>query len=152
MLPRARAVISHGGAGTTLDALAAGTPTIAVPFFADQPRNAEQLVATGTGLAVPPGPDLTERLADALHAVLADEPPGCAAMAAAVHGLPDIGEAVALLERTRPTGARRLPGRLGGVGSALWRAPGSWPSPASPATRWSKATRTSWRSAPGPGD
>ena len=56
VLPRARAVISHGGAGTTLDALAAGTPTVAVPFFADQPRNAEQLEATRTGRAVRPGP------------------------------------------------------------------------------------------------
>ena len=37
VLPRARAVISHGGAGTTLDALAAATPSIVVPFFADQP-------------------------------------------------------------------------------------------------------------------
>src|SRR5918997_4363693 len=79
VLPRARAVIHHGGAGTTLDALAAGVPTVAVPFFADQPMNAEQLVATGAGVAVPPGPDLTERLADALDTVLADEPPGCAA-------------------------------------------------------------------------
>ena len=67
VLPRARAVISHAGAGTTLDALAAGTPTVAVPFFADQPRNAEQLEATRTGLAVPPGPRLTERLTDALQ-------------------------------------------------------------------------------------
>ena len=82
-----------------LDALAAGTPSIAVPFFADQPMNAEQLVATDTGLAVPPGPDLTGRLTHALQAVLAAEPPGCAAMAAAVHGLPGIDEAVALLER-----------------------------------------------------
>ena len=66
VLPRARAVISHAGAGTTLDALAAGTPTIAVPFFADQPRNAERLAATGTGVSVPPGPQLTERLAAAV--------------------------------------------------------------------------------------
>jgi UDP:flavonoid glycosyltransferase YjiC (YdhE family) len=100
VLPRARAVIHHGGAGTTLDALAAGTPAVAVPFFADQPMNAEQLRATGTGLAVPPGPGLTDRLADALDTVLTHEPPGCAPMAAAVHGLPDIGLAVALLEDT----------------------------------------------------
>ena len=118
VLPRARAVISHAGAGTTLDALAAGTPTIAVPFFADQPLNAEQLAATGTGLAVPPGPELTERLTDALHEVLATEPPGCAPMAAAVHGLPDIGEAVALLERTARASARQNSrGRRSGVGS-----------------------------------
>ena len=103
VLPRARAVISHGGAGTTLDALAAGIPTIAVPFFADQPINAEQLVATRTGTAVPPGPQLTERLAEALRDVLADEPSGCAPMAAAVHGLPDIDEAVDLLEQTART-------------------------------------------------
>jgi UDP:flavonoid glycosyltransferase YjiC (YdhE family) len=103
VLPRARAVIHHGGAGTTLDALAAGTPAVVVPFFADQPMNAEQLVTTGTGVAVPPGPDLTDRLAEALDAVLTDEPPGCATMAAAVHGLPEIGAAVALLERTART-------------------------------------------------
>ncbi len=103
VLPRARAVISHGGAGTTLDALAAGTPTVAVPFFADQPRNAEQLEATRTGLAVRPGPGLTERLTDALQTVLADPPAGCGRMATAVHDLPDINQAVALLERTART-------------------------------------------------
>jgi UDP:flavonoid glycosyltransferase YjiC (YdhE family) len=100
VLPRARAVISHAGAGTTLDALAAGTPTVAVPFFADQPRNAEQLAATGTGVAVTPGPQLTERLAAAVQQVLADEPAGCAPMARTMRTLPDITDAVALLERT----------------------------------------------------
>ena len=112
LLPRARAVIGHGGAGTTLDALAAGTPTVAVPFFADQPVNAEQLRDTRTGVAVPPGPDLTERLADALDKVLAEKPSGCAPMAAAVHGLPDIEEGVALLERT----VRTLVGRAAPAG------------------------------------
>ena len=100
VLPRPRAVISHAGAGTTLDALAAGTPTVAVPFFADQPWNAEQLAATGTGVVVAPGPQLTERLTDALQQVLAEEPAGCAQMARTVRDLPDISEAVALLERT----------------------------------------------------
>ncbi|MDQ6658559.1 MAG: glycosyltransferase [Actinomycetota bacterium] len=50
VLPRARAVICHGGAGTVLGALTAGTPILAVPFFADQPFNAERIVQTGIGL------------------------------------------------------------------------------------------------------
>lgn len=108
VLPRARAVISHAGAGTTLDALAAGTPTIAVPFFADQPRNAEQLAATCTGVTVPPGPQLTERLAEAVREVLADEPAGCARMAAAVHDLPDVARAVTLLEQTASRSRSRV--------------------------------------------
>ena len=70
-----------------------------MPFFADQPVNAERLTATQTGVAVPPGPELAPRLVRALDEVLSAEPPGCRPMAAAVHGLPDIAEAVALLER-----------------------------------------------------
>ena len=47
VVPRVRVVISHGGAGTTLDALAAGTPMITIPFFADQPVTAQSLAAAG---------------------------------------------------------------------------------------------------------
>ena len=75
--------------------------------------NAERLGATGTGVAVPPGPDLTERLTEALGTVLADGLPGCPPMAAAVHGLPDVGEAVALLEWTARTPV--APAALAGV-------------------------------------
>jgi UDP:flavonoid glycosyltransferase YjiC (YdhE family) len=36
LLPRMRAVVHHGGAGTTGAALRAGVPSVAVPFTADQ--------------------------------------------------------------------------------------------------------------------
>lgn len=94
VLPRARVVICHGGAGTLLGALAAGTPVIAIPFFADQPYNADQLVATGTGSAVPPGPDLSARIRVALDAIDAGTYARCAAMATEIGRLPDIDRAV----------------------------------------------------------
>jgi UDP:flavonoid glycosyltransferase YjiC (YdhE family) len=98
VLPRARALISHGGAGTTLDAIAAATPMVTVPFFADQPFNADSVVAAEAGCTVRPGQELTQRLTDALHAVLSEPPPGCARLADAVAALPDLSAAVSLLE------------------------------------------------------
>jgi len=88
LLPRVRAVICHGGAGTTLGALTAGTPIIAVPFFADQPFNAERISATRTGLNVSPGEHLAERLSSALHEVLTNTPDGCEFMANEIRSLP----------------------------------------------------------------
>jgi UDP:flavonoid glycosyltransferase YjiC (YdhE family) len=97
-LPTARAVICHAGAGTTLGALAAGTPIVAVPWFADQPFNADRIAATQTGLAVPPGPDLEIRISAALDEVLASEPLGCRPMAEAVRALPDLSAALTLIK------------------------------------------------------
>ena len=49
-------VVTHGGSGTTLGALAAGLPLVVVPLFADQPDNARRVVAVGAGVATePPG-------------------------------------------------------------------------------------------------
>lgn len=98
VLPRARVVVSHGGAGTTLDALAAGTPMISIPFFADQPYNADSLSALEVGRTVRPGTDLASRLFDALDVVLTEEPRACAQMADAVAALPDISAGISLLE------------------------------------------------------
>lgn len=53
MLPHATAVVHHGGAGTTLGALAAGVPQLIVPGPGDRRRNAELVAAAGAGLAVP---------------------------------------------------------------------------------------------------
>lgn len=97
ILPRGRAVICHGGAGTLLGALAAGTPVIAIPFFADQPYNAAQLAATGTGSAVPPGPDLGLRIGVALDSIDAGTYERCAAIAAEIARLPDIDRGVEVI-------------------------------------------------------
>lgn len=48
----ASAIVHHCGSGTLIGTLAAGLPTIAVPLFADQPSNAEQIKNVGAGVAV----------------------------------------------------------------------------------------------------
>jgi UDP:flavonoid glycosyltransferase YjiC (YdhE family) len=48
LLPRACAVVHHGGVGTTSHALLAGVPTLIVPFAFDQSDNAEHAFRIGT--------------------------------------------------------------------------------------------------------
>jgi UDP:flavonoid glycosyltransferase YjiC (YdhE family) len=45
-------VVCHGGAGTTLGALAAGAPLVVFPLFADQAANAACVAHAGAGVAV----------------------------------------------------------------------------------------------------
>ena len=47
-------VVTHGGSGTTLGALAAGLPLVVVPLFADQPDNARRVEAVGAGVVAEP--------------------------------------------------------------------------------------------------
>lgn len=49
LLPHCRAVVTHGGSGTTFGALAHGLPLLVVPQGADQYANADAVVATGAG-------------------------------------------------------------------------------------------------------
>lgn len=49
LLPRMAGVVHHGGAGTSQDGLAAGVPSVAVPFGVDQPYHAQRLHALGVG-------------------------------------------------------------------------------------------------------
>ena len=48
LLPRACAVVHHGGVGTTSQGLLAGVPTLIVPFAFDQSDNAEHVRKIGT--------------------------------------------------------------------------------------------------------
>ncbi|MEO6803789.1 MAG: nucleotide disphospho-sugar-binding domain-containing protein [Granulicella sp.] len=50
LLPRAKALVHHGGIGTVSQALAAGIPQLAVPFAHDQFDNAERMKRLGCGL------------------------------------------------------------------------------------------------------
>ena len=54
LFPRMSAVVHHGGAGTTHTAATAGVPSMAVPYYADQPFWGRRLEAVGIG--APPLP------------------------------------------------------------------------------------------------
>ncbi|KAI9018738.1 hypothetical protein CLU79DRAFT_760165 [Phycomyces nitens] len=52
LFPQIRAVVHHGGAGTTAAGLRAGVPTIVKPFFADQFFWGERVEEMGIGLCI----------------------------------------------------------------------------------------------------
>jgi UDP:flavonoid glycosyltransferase YjiC (YdhE family) len=49
ILPYCSAVVSHGGSGSVMGALAHGLPTVVIPIGADQPLNAARCEALGLG-------------------------------------------------------------------------------------------------------
>lgn len=53
VLPHADLVISHGGIGTALAAMAHGVPMLFLPLGRDQPVNARTIAAAGAGLVLP---------------------------------------------------------------------------------------------------
>ncbi|KAI9305715.1 hypothetical protein BJ944DRAFT_255750 [Cunninghamella echinulata] len=71
LFPKVRAVIHHGGAGTTAAGLRAGRPTVVKPFFADQFFWGERVEEMGIGICVK---NLTvESLSAALRRISTDE-------------------------------------------------------------------------------
>lgn len=72
LLPSCRAIISQGGAGTLMTALAAGVPQLVLPQVSDQHFNAERLVATGAGLSVTEAGTDADSYGDAICRLLPD--------------------------------------------------------------------------------
>lgn len=70
VLPYASAVVSHGGSGTMLGALAHGLPLVFVPQGADQFDNAALCEAAGAAVTVMPEDASAERIRAALDRVL----------------------------------------------------------------------------------
>ncbi len=73
LFPRVRAVVHHGGAGTTAAGLRAGLPTLITPFFGDQPFWGERVNTLGVGPAPIARKALTaDNLARALETLATD--------------------------------------------------------------------------------
>lgn len=101
ILPHCAAVVSHGGSGSVMGALAHGLPMVLLPMGADQPHNAARCAALGVGRLL----DVVEARPETVHAavtaVLAE--PGYRQAAeriqAEIAALPEPAHAVRLLER-----------------------------------------------------
>lgn len=71
LFPQMRAVVHHGGAGTTAAGLRAGVPAVVCPFFGDQPFWGERIAALGAGPApIPIGRLTVDALAAAIEAAV----------------------------------------------------------------------------------
>ena len=101
LLPHCAAVVTHGGAGSTLGALAFGLPLLVVPQGADQFYNAERVVAAGAGVQLMPDRLTADSAREAVRMLLHDD-----TFRAAAHriknefdAMPDPRQAVETLER-----------------------------------------------------
>jgi UDP:flavonoid glycosyltransferase YjiC (YdhE family) len=100
-LPHVDVVVSHGGSGSVLGALAHGLPMVIIAMGADQPLNAARCQALGVARVLDPIAASPEDVREAVQAVLGDP-----AFLTAAQGLqdemtrlPTSAQAVALLER-----------------------------------------------------
>jgi len=103
ILPRCSAVVSHGGSGSVLGALAHGLPQVLVPMGADQPLNAARCEQLGLARVLDPVEATPEQVRDAVSAVLAEPGYRVAAerLQAEFAALPGTNAVVKLLERLR---------------------------------------------------
>jgi zeaxanthin glucosyltransferase len=72
LLRRARAMISHGGANSVMEALAHGVPLMISPICNDQPHNARFVAEAGAGVACDLGQASTEEVRRLLNVLCAD--------------------------------------------------------------------------------
>jgi UDP:flavonoid glycosyltransferase YjiC (YdhE family) len=100
LLPHCDLVVSHGGSGSVIGALAHGLPVVVVPMGADQPRNGDRCVDLGVGRVVDAVRGTPADVREAVSAVLADPAYRQAAerIRTEIAALPDANHAVPLLE------------------------------------------------------
>jgi UDP:flavonoid glycosyltransferase YjiC (YdhE family) len=100
LLHHCDAVVSHGGSGTFLGALALGLPQVCLAQGADQFLNAAALTASGAGVAITPEEASPAAVGAAVGAVLGDGEHGVAAqrVAAAIRAMPGPADVAQILE------------------------------------------------------
>jgi UDP:flavonoid glycosyltransferase YjiC (YdhE family) len=101
ILPACAAVVSHGGSGSVMGALAHGLPSVLIPMGADQPLNAARCAALGVGLALDAVAATPESVRAALTTVLENPAYRAAAerLRDEIAALPGPEYAVGLLEQ-----------------------------------------------------
>jgi UDP:flavonoid glycosyltransferase YjiC (YdhE family) len=99
LLPWCRAVVSHGGSGSVLGALAHGLPSVLLPVGADQPLTAALVQDLGAGIALDPLTATPEDIAAAVRQVITDPAFGAAArrVREEIRALPAAADALARL-------------------------------------------------------
>ncbi len=105
VLAHCDAVVSQGGSGVMLGAMALGLPQLMLPQGADQFRNAEVCTPTGAALALAPQDATPDAISDGVHRLLNEH---CFAGAAQVlrdqiGAMPDAGAVIAALGADRRT-------------------------------------------------
>lgn len=108
VLARCSLAITHGGAGSTIAALALGLPVLVLPRGApSQRRLAARCVETGVGLALDPDNVSPSTVHDAVRALLADSSfrVGAERVRASIDAQPDVTAIVPRLETLANTGA-----------------------------------------------
>ncbi|MFL6204723.1 MAG: glycosyltransferase [Acidimicrobiales bacterium] len=104
LLPRCDAVITHGGAGTMLGALAFGRPLLLLPQGADQYANAERVVTAGAGLQILDRELSVDVVRRATRAILDDVRyrNAAARIQAEIRAMPDVQDALSSVEALAP--------------------------------------------------
>ena len=112
LLPHCRLVVSHGGSGSVIGALAHGLPMVLIPIGADQPRNAQRGNDLHVARVLPALEATAERVRAAASAVLADSTYRLHAeqIRDEIAALPGPDHAVRLLERLATQRRPLLPG------------------------------------------
>jgi MGT family glycosyltransferase len=72
VLARSAAFVTHGGMGSTMEALAAGVPMVVVPQMVEQEVTADRVAELGAGVRLDPADVTPARLAEAVDRVTGD--------------------------------------------------------------------------------
>lgn len=101
LLPAVDLVVSHGGSGTLMAALAHGLPSVLLPLGADQPHNAARAEALGLARTLDAAEATPEVIRLSVEAALQDEAARhrTRQVAEEIRRLPDVEQTVPLLER-----------------------------------------------------
>lgn len=106
MLSEVDLVVSHGGSGSLMAALAHGLPSVLLPLGADQPHNARRAEELGLASVLDAADVTPDDIASAVRTALADAAMAarCEAVADELRALPDLASAVAALEQAAREG------------------------------------------------